>query len=77
MFNLQIALQNLGQPNEGLEKICYAPVTRAGQKATLDDCVIQSLFGYFQNDFEDFLSNETDDNGFYVTYLDTMNTCLL
>lgn len=57
--------------------MCFAPVTRANEKATLKDCVVQSLFGYFGNDFDLFNDTDTDDEGFVTNYLDVMQPCLL
>lgn len=69
VFKLQEALTILGNDTgEGLKHVCYAPVTQVGKETRLEDCVIQSLFGYFQNDWETF--DEDDD------YLETMDTCM-
>lgn len=76
VFELQIALQNLGHnASEGLEKVCFAPITQVGQTTELDNCVVQSLFGYFQNDFDTF-NDEDEDDGFVTNYLNTMETCM-
>lgn len=76
VFALQEALQLLGNDTgEGLDKVCFAPITQVGQKTILDNCVVQSLFGYFQNDYE--LFNETDEEvGFVTNYLNKMDSCM-
>ncbi|XP_063704530.1 NPC intracellular cholesterol transporter 1 homolog 1b [Culicoides brevitarsis] len=77
VFALQDALTALGSSTgEGLEKVCYAPVTQVGKTTKRDDCVVQSLFGYFQNDYDTFNEEDEDDDGFVTNYLNTMDTCM-
>ena len=67
----------LGQDtNEGLEKICYAPVqSEFVGPVTLNLCTVQSIWGYFQNDLT--LFNETEIIGDYKTnYLDYLYKCM-
>lgn len=66
MLKFQQELLNLGQDEgEGLEKICYAPVIEANQSVTIENCVVQSIFGYIQNNYAvldedyEFLGNFT------------------
>lgn len=68
VFKLQKEIENLGQSeNEGLEKICFAPVTQVGEETKLFQCTIQTVLGYFENDLEKF--KEAED------YLKTIDTC--
>lgn len=54
VLRLQEDLLNLGHDEgEGLEKICYAPVMEKNEQAKLKNCVVQSLFGYIQNEEEE------------------------
>ncbi|EDW75199.1 uncharacterized protein Dwil_GK19822 [Drosophila willistoni] len=77
VFELQEAIMQLGQEDgEGLEKICYAPILRAGQTATIDDCLIQSIYGYFQSDMSRFQSSYVDANNYTINYLNQLEDCL-
>ncbi|XP_059609454.1 NPC intracellular cholesterol transporter 1 homolog 1b [Phlebotomus argentipes] len=76
VFKLQLELAQLGQDeNLGLEKICFAPVIYPGETPTLDQCTVQSVFGYFDHDFAKFNASRTDINGFVINYLNTMISC--
>lgn len=47
----QQELLSLGQDvNEGLEKICYAPVIEGNETIKLQNCVVQSIFGYLTDE---------------------------
>lgn len=55
---LQQELLNLGtNDGEGLETICYAPVLEKNEPAKLENCVVQSIFGYIQNDENELTEN--------------------
>ena len=76
VFKLQQQIEQLGQEEgEGLEKICFAPITYAGEMPTLTQCTVQSIFGYYGNSFAVFNRTSTDVNGFTVNYLDTIIKC--
>ncbi|KXJ81281.1 hypothetical protein RP20_CCG020355 [Aedes albopictus] len=76
VFELQEQIELIGQDEDaGLEKICYAPMTAAGQETVLSECTVQSVFGYFQNDYDKFNNIRTDIEGFEVNYLNTINDC--
>lgn len=69
--------------NNGLEKICFAPL---GSEFTgpikLSDCVVQSIWGYFQNN-EEILDDDEDDDEESddpeefktIEYLETLTKC--
>lgn len=77
MFELQEKIMQLGMDdNAGLDKICYAPMLYPGVTPTVDDCVIQSIYGYFQNDIEKFQNSYVDSNNFTVNYLNQLEDCL-
>lgn len=68
VFKLQHELEQIGQAEgKGLEHICFAPVTLAGAQTQLEDCTVQSVFGYFGNNFANFQPN---------TYLDVLDKCM-
>lgn len=61
--------------DEGLEKICYAPVqSEFTGPVTLDLCTVQSVWGYFQNDVKKFNRTEIE-NEYKKTYLDVLYKC--
>ncbi|KAH8291659.1 hypothetical protein KR018_010859 [Drosophila ironensis] len=77
VFELQESIMKLGLADgEGLDKICYAPVLLAGQTATVDDCAIQSVYGYFQHDMSKFENSYEDANGYTINYLNQLEDCL-
>ncbi|XP_011504698.1 PREDICTED: Niemann-Pick C1 protein-like [Ceratosolen solmsi marchali] len=59
VLDLQEKVMKLGQDeDEGLEKICYAPVKNDfSGPMTLSYCTIQSIWGYFKNNIEECNSN--------------------
>ena len=73
-----LLLFQLGEDEgNGLEKICFAalhsPYTGPTQRS---QCVVQSLWGYFQDDVDLFNDTSTDSEGFTVNYLDHIMKCL-
>lgn len=73
---MQETLQNLGQAEgEGLEKICFAPITLPGEITKLDQCTVQSIFGYFQNDYSFFGRVAEDAQGDLINYLNVIAGC--
>ncbi|XP_055840064.1 NPC intracellular cholesterol transporter 1 isoform X2 [Episyrphus balteatus] len=77
VYYLQEAIKAIGQEEgKGLEKICYAPLSApyTGPVET-KDCVVQSLWGYFQDDLETF-NDTSNENGYEVNYLDTIYQCM-
>lgn len=67
----------LGQEtDEGLEKICYAPVqSEFTGPVTLDLCTVQNVWGYFQNSIENFNKKKIVE-GYEVNYLDHLYMCM-
>ncbi|KAL0126706.1 hypothetical protein PUN28_005221 [Cardiocondyla obscurior] len=76
VYDLQQQVLQLGQESdEGLEKICYAPVQNEfSGPVTLDLCTVQSVWGYFQNSIEIF--NETKNEEYEINYLDHLYKCM-
>lgn len=62
--------------DHSLESICFAPLSSEFRGPVKpNDCVIQSIWGYFQDDVEKFEETEVDSKGFNITYLDTLMKC--
>ncbi|KAK0079318.1 hypothetical protein PV325_001397, partial [Microctonus aethiopoides] len=70
VYDLQQQILQIGQDiDEGLEKICYAPVQNDFiGPVTLELCTIQSIWGYFQNNVTVFENN--------LDYLDHIYKCM-
>ncbi|XP_011332296.2 NPC intracellular cholesterol transporter 1 homolog 1b [Ooceraea biroi] len=77
VYDLQQQILQLGQAtDEGLEKICYAPVqSEFTGPVTLDLCTVQSVWGYFQNSIEEMNKTKIVD-GYENNYLDHLYTCM-
>ncbi|XP_071451302.1 NPC intracellular cholesterol transporter 1 isoform X2 [Hetaerina americana] len=81
VLKLQNQIEELGQAEgNSLDGICFAPLTsptngNSGRAADVSQCVVQSVWGYFQNDMDTFLSSTTDSEGFEVNYLDHLKSC--
>ncbi|XP_065352858.1 NPC intracellular cholesterol transporter 1 isoform X2 [Cloeon dipterum] len=77
VLELQQGILKLGQEtNEGLEHICYAPF--ATGKATRDQCIVQSVWGIWQDDLDKFNETNTEEDGdkeYVVNYLDYLIAC--
>lgn len=72
-----VSVFQIGQDtDEGLEKICYAPVQNEFTgPVTLSLCTIQNIWGYFQYDLDTFESTGTS-GGYETNYLDHIYKCL-
>ncbi|KAG5682988.1 hypothetical protein PVAND_012302 [Polypedilum vanderplanki] len=73
-----IKLQN-SDDDEALSKICYAPLRsqyfEEDQSQSVNDCVIQSVWGYFKDDIDTFEEIDTDSEGYTINYLDHLLQC--
>ncbi|XP_075158262.1 Niemann-Pick type C-1b [Haematobia irritans] len=77
VFKLQEEIQAIGMTEgKGLNRICFAPMLYPGEQAEIEDCVVQSVFGYFQNDLELFETDYKDENGYDINYLNHLEDCL-
>uniref|UniRef100_W8BF01 Niemann-Pick C1 protein n=1 Tax=Ceratitis capitata TaxID=7213 RepID=W8BF01_CERCA len=77
VFQLQQQIENLVTENGvTLADVCYAPVLYPGETATTDNCLVQSIFGYFQNDLDEFENEYTDSYGYINNYLNQLADCL-
>jgi Niemann-Pick C1 protein len=62
--------------DSALKEICFAPLSTSYRGVTeIEDCAVQSVWGYFQDDLEIFESTDTDPNGLEVNYLDKFLKC--
>ncbi|KAL6429081.1 hypothetical protein ACFW04_008102 [Cataglyphis niger] len=77
VYSLQQQILQLGQEtDEGLEKICYAPVqSEFIGPVTLDLCTVQSVWGYFQNSINEFNKTEIFEE-YESNYLDHLYKCM-
>ncbi|XP_055301385.1 NPC intracellular cholesterol transporter 1 isoform X4 [Sitodiplosis mosellana] len=77
VFELQNSIKMLGEgTNHSLEKICFAPLSSEFTGPVKPaDCVVQSIWGYFQDDKVKFEEEDVDSKGFNITYLDTLMKC--
>lgn len=59
-----------------LGKICFAPLRSVGSTSSdVEECVVQSIWGYWQNDESLFNITDTDDDKFMTNYLDQFLIC--
>lgn len=77
VYDLQEKIKALGSnTSNGLDKICFAPLSAPYTgPPKVSDCVVQSLWGYFQDDVGTFEGTGIDGNGFQVNYLDRLVKC--
>ncbi|XP_034097515.1 NPC intracellular cholesterol transporter 1 [Drosophila albomicans] len=75
VLDLQEQIQNLNANGTSLNNICFAPLKDEDSTVMPSDCVVQSIWGYF-NDDRDRLNDNDEDNGYNVTYLDEMYQCM-
>lgn len=65
-----------GTNGEQLMNICTAPLrSPVDNKYNVDQCIVQSLWGYFKDDIETFNTEEVDDQGYTNNYLDQFVVC--
>lgn len=58
------------------ENICFAPLSSEFRGPIQpNDCVVQSIWGYFKDDVDTFEETDVDSKGFNITYLDTLMKC--
>lgn len=77
ILELQQNITNLGAGTDfSFDKICFAPLRNKWQKSTSnDECAVQSVWGYYQDDVDTFDETDEDDNGFEINYLDHFLVC--
>ncbi|XP_043798888.1 NPC intracellular cholesterol transporter 1 isoform X6 [Apis laboriosa] len=77
VYKLQEEIKQITTPNNyTLANICFAPLTSPFTgPPTASQCVIQSIWGYWQDSIETFDFSTTDDDNFTVNYLDHFIVC--
>lgn len=76
ILKLQREIEFLGHnEGNGLDKICFAPFSTSTSKVHMSQCLVQSLWGYFQNDEELVEEEDEDIFGFTVNYMDHIKRC--
>lgn len=58
-----------------LDKICFAPLRNNNDKTVVSECVVQSIWGYYQDDEDIFDETGLDPKNFTTNYLDKFNIC--
>ncbi|XP_070495795.1 NPC intracellular cholesterol transporter 1 isoform X3 [Chironomus tepperi] len=60
-----------------LKNICFAPLRSPyiDEEVDVSQCVVQSVWGYFQDSIDTFEDTSTDPDGFTVNYLDRFLEC--
>ncbi|KOX79311.1 Niemann-Pick C1 protein [Melipona quadrifasciata] len=77
IYKLQEEIKKITTPNNyTLANVCFAPLTSPFTgPITASQCVIQSIWGYWQDNLETFDYTTTDDDNFTVNYLDHFRVC--
>lgn len=77
VYELQNGIKNIGAGTEfSFDKICFAPLRNSWDKTTSsNECVIQSIWGYYQDDMDTFEDTSEDPAGFEINYLDHFLMC--
>ncbi|XP_060815207.1 NPC intracellular cholesterol transporter 1 isoform X5 [Bombus pascuorum] len=77
IYKLQEEIKKIITPNNyTLANICFAPLTSPFTGSpTVSQCVIQSIWGYWQDSVETFDYTTVDDDNFTVNYLDHFRVC--
>lgn len=77
VLELQEAIKALGHgTGHSFEKVCFAPLRGVGENETkIEQCVVQSIWGYYKDSIEDFDENSTDPSGYPTNYLDKFLKC--
>lgn len=77
MLKLQKQIVKLGQnESKGLDKVCFAPLhTSYSGPKKVQNCLVLSLWGYYQDDVDTFESEDVDPNNYTTNYLDHFKLC--
>ncbi|KOC62540.1 Niemann-Pick C1 protein [Habropoda laboriosa] len=77
IYKLQEEIKQITTANNyTLANICYAPLTNAFTgPPTVSQCVIQSIWGYWQDSIDNFDDSSIDEDNFTVNYLDHFRVC--
>ncbi|XP_045477645.1 NPC intracellular cholesterol transporter 1 isoform X2 [Harmonia axyridis] len=73
---LQEQIKAIGEDTDfSLDKICFAPLRNNNDKTVVSECVVQSIWGYYQDDEDIFDETGLDPKNFTTNYLDKFNIC--
>ncbi|XP_044253675.1 NPC intracellular cholesterol transporter 1 isoform X1 [Tribolium madens] len=77
VLKLQERIKAIGAETDyALGRICFAPLRSVGKVSTdVEECVVQSIWGYYQNDEETFDETDIDPAGYETNYLDYFISC--
>ncbi|KAK9885215.1 hypothetical protein WA026_010720 [Henosepilachna vigintioctopunctata] len=77
VLDLQEKIKKIGEDTDhSLDKICFAPLRSVGETNTdVSECMVQSIWGYYQDDESIFRETGEDPNHFVTNYLDQFNMC--
>ncbi|XP_044740740.1 NPC intracellular cholesterol transporter 1 isoform X2 [Chrysoperla carnea] len=77
VYKLQQRIKEIGvETGESLANICFMPLESAfSTEKDITKCVVQSIWGYYQDDMETFLTNDTDSEGYAINYLTHFIEC--
>lgn len=77
LFSLQEKIKAIGKDKPySFDKICFAPMRSEGQTETnVKECVVQSIWGYYQDNMKTFNKTGVDPNNFKTNYLDQFLAC--
>ncbi|XP_026472293.1 NPC intracellular cholesterol transporter 1-like isoform X5 [Ctenocephalides felis] len=74
VFELQEGIKSLSKGD--LKNICYAPLSSEFRGPVgVSECVVQSIWGYYQDDIDKFNETSEDDFGYEINYLDRFKAC--
>lgn len=75
--SLQDKIMNLEESGIKLQHLCYAPLMPSTNKqpSKASKCLVQSIWGYYQNDLRIFNRTRLDDDNYTVNYLDHFIAC--
>ncbi|XP_019770254.2 NPC intracellular cholesterol transporter 1 isoform X2 [Dendroctonus ponderosae] len=77
VLDLQERIKAIGGGTDyAYENICFAPLRTDEDEASLDQCAVQSVWGYFQDSIETFEETGTDPDHFQINYLDALLKCM-
>ncbi|KAG5875522.1 hypothetical protein JTB14_013676 [Gonioctena quinquepunctata] len=77
VLDLQQKIESIGEGTSySFDKICYAPLRKPGETETsVDECVVQSIWGYYQDDVDTFDRTGEDPDHYKTNYLDRFVKC--
>lgn len=77
VFRLQEMIKVIGnETGETLAEICFMPTSSPfSTEKSISKCVIQSIWGYYQDDLASFKANDTDPEGYPLNYLSHFLAC--